>query len=413
MSAHADLLNQLRQRKHGHTLPRAFYTDPDLFQVELEQIWYKDWLFAGHDCEIAKPGSYFTMQVGAYPIIVLRDRQGQVRAFHNSCRHRGSRICPTEHGEARKLVCPYHGWTYELDGRLSYARDMGADFDASEHGLKPVSCETTEGYIFVCISRQPPDFAEFRALMQPYFAPHHLTDAKIAHENTIVENGNWKLVWENNRECYHCRPNHPELCRTFPEAPTVTGVVGGDIDEMILSHVDKCEAVGLPSKFSINPTGQFRTARMPLVRDSVSYTMSGKAAVGRRLSDAVTADKIGALLLFHYPTTWNHVLGDHAVTFRVLPLNATHTQVTTKWLVHKDAVEGVDYKIEELTHVWNATNDQDRRIVEENQRGVNSPAFEPGPYSPLHEGGVMQFIEWYAGAMERSFGSQQRLTRAA
>jgi Rieske 2Fe-2S family protein len=412
MSAQADLLNQLRHRKPGHTLPRAFYTDPAFFQVELDQIWYKDWLFAGHSCEIATPGSYFTMHVGAYPIIVLRDRQGAIRAFHNSCRHRGSRICAAERGQARKLVCPYHGWTYDLDGNLGFARDMGPDFDASVHGLKPVACESSAGYIFICLSRQPPDFAEFRAQMQPYFAPHKLDDAKLAFESTIVENGNWKLVWENNRECYHCRPNHPELCRTFPEAPTVSGVEGADSDPLIAAHMERCEAAGLPSRFRIDPTGQFRTARMPLLREAVSYTMSGKAAVARPLSDEVTTDRIGALLLFHYPTTWNHVLGDHAVTFRVLPLSATETQVTTKWLVHRDAVEGVDYTIENLTRVWTATNDQDRRIVEENQRGVNSPAFEPGPYSPVHEGSVMQFVEWYAGAIERSFGSH-RLTRAA
>ena len=105
---------------------------------------------------------------------------------------------------------------------------------------------------------------------------------------------------------------------------------------------------------------------------------------------------IGTLLLFHYPTTWNHVLADHAITFRVLPLGPELTQVTTKWLVNKDAVEGVDYRLDELTHVWTETNDQDRRIVEENAFGITSPAYEPGPYSELHEGGVIQFVEWYA-----------------
>jgi Rieske 2Fe-2S family protein len=410
MTAHADLLHQLRARKPGHTLPRTFYTSEEAYQFDLDLIWYKDWLFAGHDCEIAKPGSWFTMQVGAYPVVVLRD--GVVRAFHNTCRHRGSRVCTADRGTAGKLVCPYHGWTYDLDGKLAYARDMGTEFDPSQHGLKPIACESSGGYIFICLARTPPDFAAFGGNMAPYFAPHHLADAKIAHENTIVENGNWKLVWENNRECYHCRPNHPELCRTFPEAPTVTGVLGADADPEIIAHMSRCEAAGLPSHFLMAETGQYRLARMPLLRDAVSYTMSGKAAAQRRLSDAVTEDRIGTLLLFHYPSSWNHVLGDHAVTFRVLPLGPTQTQVTTKWLVHKDAVEGVDYHIDELTHVWNATNDQDRRIVEENQRGVNSPAFEPGPYSPLHEGSVSQFVEWYAGAIERSVGTP-RMARVA
>ncbi len=412
MSAQADLLHQLRNRKPGHTLPRAFYTDPAFFDVDLEQIWYRDWLFAGHDCELQKPGSYFTLQVGAYPVVVLRAKDGAIRAFHNTCRHRGSRLCASGRGSAGKIVCPYHGWTYDLDGRLTYARDMGAAFDPAEHGLKPVSVETAGGYIFICVARQAPDFAAFRALMEPYFLPHHLADAKLAHETTMVEHGNWKLVWENNRECYHCRPNHPELCRSFPDVPTVGGVEGAEADPVVTAHVDRCESAGLPSKFRINDTGQFRAARMPLLREAVSYTLSGKPAVTRGLSDSVTEEKIGALLLFHYPTTWNHVLGDHAVTFRVLPISATETQVTTKWLVHKDAVECVDYTIEDLTRGWTATNDQDRRIVEENQRGVSSPAFEPGPYSPVHEPSVMQFIDWYEGAIERSFGAH-RLTRVA
>jgi len=128
--------------------------------------------------------------------------------------------------------------------------------------------------------------------------------------------------------------------------------------------------------------------------------MTGRPSVRRNLSDQVGADRIGTLMLYHYPTTWNHVLIDHAVTFRVLPLGPEETAVTTKWLVHKDAVEGVDYDLAELIHVWTETNDQDRRIVEENAFGIRSPAYEPGPYSELHEGGVIQFLDWYARFLE-------------
>ena len=105
-------------------------------------------------------------------------------------------------------------------------------------------------------------------------------------------------------------------------------------------------------------------------------------------------------MLFHYPTTWNHVLADHAVTFRVFPISATETALTTKWLVHRDAVEGIDYDLKELVHVWTETDDQDRRIVEENARGIRSPAYEPGPYSEVHEGGTMQFVDWYVRFIE-------------
>ncbi|MBE7186363.1 MAG: aromatic ring-hydroxylating dioxygenase subunit alpha, partial [Methylobacterium mesophilicum] len=309
MNVRDTMLAKFQQRKSGYSLDREFYTDPDFYKVDLENIWYRDWLFVGHDCELPKAGSYITVQIGDYPVLVVRDRQQTIRAFHNSCRHRGSRICSAEKGTAAKLVCPYHQWTYELDGRLLFARDMGPDFKPAEFGLKPIHCETVGGYIFVSLAEQPANFQPVRAMVEPYLAPHRLTEAKVAFEMTIVEKGNWKLTWENNRECYHCAGSHPELCRTYPEAPGATGVDAHD-DPEIKEHWDRCEAAGLPSKFLIDQTGQFRTARMPLLRDAVSYTMSGKAAVNRPLSDSVLTPKIGTMLLFHYPSTWNHVLGD-------------------------------------------------------------------------------------------------------
>lgn len=415
MDTRNEMLRQLRSRREGFSLAQPFYIDPDYFKLDMELIWYRDWLFVGHDCELTKPGAYFTAQIGHYPVVIVRDREGKIRAFHNSCRHRGSRVCAGEKGLSARLVCPYHQWTYDLDGKLLFARDMAEGFDKADFGLKPVACESVAGYIFICLASEPADFAPFRALMEPFFQPHRLTEAKVAYQSTIIEKGNWKLVWENNRECYHCAGNHPELCKTFPEAPTVTGVNGADSDPEMLAHWAKCEANGLPSRFSIDKEGQFRATRAPLLRDAVSYTMSGKPAVKRRLSDTVTADRIGALLLYHYPTTWNHVLGDHAVTFRVLPISPTETAVTTKWLVHKDAVEGVDYDLQELIHVWTETNDQDRQIVEENAFGITSPAYEPGPYSELHEGGVIQFVDWYARFMEPrlSEGSKPALRNVA
>jgi Rieske 2Fe-2S family protein len=135
--------------------------------------------------------------------------------------------------------------------------------------------------------------------------------------------------------------------------------------------------------------------------DAVSFTLSGRAAVKKPLSDAIDAGlKVGSLLLFHYPSTWNHFLGDHAITFRVLPLGPTQTQLTTRWLVHREAVEGVDYDLHELTRVWLATNEQDRHIVQENQIGMNAPLYEPGPYSEVTENGVRQFADWYSHLLQ-------------
>jgi Rieske 2Fe-2S family protein len=407
MNAREDMLSRLRRRKPATALERDFYTSPEDFQIDLDMIWYRDWLFVGHDCEVLNPGQYLTVQVGEYPVIVVRDRDGGLRAFHNTCRHRGSRICSAEHGTSARLVCPYHQWTYSLDGRLLAARDMGSAFDKSQYGLKPVHCASVGGYIWICVAKVAPDFEPVRQQLEPYFLPHKLHETKVAFEHTIVENANWKLVWENNRECYHCAANHPELIRTFPEDPTITGIDGGYSNPRIAAKWAHWESIGLPSKYKISADGQYRTTRFPLVEGMTCYTMDGQAAVNRPLTDTVTERDIGTLLLFHFPTTWNHVMADHATTFRLLPLTPTTTQLTTKWLVHKDAVEGVDYDLKRLTEVWMATNNADRRVCQENQIGVNSPAYEPAPYSSVHEDGVTQFVDWYCTHLE------ERLTEDA
>ncbi len=132
-----------------------------------------------------------------------------------------------------------------------------------------------------------------------------------------------------------------------------------------------------------------------------SYTINGKIAVQKRLG-RIPLNDAGALMVFHYPTTWNHFLSDHSITFRVTPIGPQETEVQTTWLVHKDAVEGVDYNLHDLTVVWEHTNDEDRRVVEDNQAGINSPAYEPGPYSASHEDGVIQFVAWYMARMRKA-----------
>ncbi len=125
MDIRADMLSRLQGRRPGFTLDRPFYLDADFHKLDLEHIWYKDWLFVGHDCELQKPGDYMTVQIGEYPIVIVRADDGRINALHNSCRHRGSRVCTEHRGSATKLVCPYHQWTYDLEGKLLFARQMG------------------------------------------------------------------------------------------------------------------------------------------------------------------------------------------------------------------------------------------------------------------------------------------------
>ncbi|HEX7741723.1 MAG TPA: aromatic ring-hydroxylating dioxygenase subunit alpha, partial [Sphingobium sp.] len=125
MDIRSNVLRQLKNRREGFSLEQPFYIDEDYFKLDMEMIYYRDWLFMGHDCELPKPGAYFTVQIGQYPVVIVRGRDNVIRAFHNSCRHRGSRVCTKEHGSSVRLVCPYHQWAYDLDGKLAFARHMG------------------------------------------------------------------------------------------------------------------------------------------------------------------------------------------------------------------------------------------------------------------------------------------------
>jgi len=397
MNTKASVIDLIQKRKARHALPRELYIEPEVFRQDLEQIWHKDWIFAGHTFEIEKPGQYLTLQIGDYPVLIIRDKSGEVRAFHNACRHRGSKVCEHAQGKVAKLVCPYHKWTFELDGNLLFAGNMGADFDRSQYNLKPVHCEIVHTYIYVCVADEAPEFESFRDSVSPFIAPHFLDNCKVAFESNLIEKGNWKLVFENNRECFHCDGTHPELMNSFVENLSVAGV-GGEDDPELTAHWNRCETAGMPSKLVMDPNGRFRMTRIPLSAGAVSYTMDGKPAVAGRLDKSGEPD-IGALLYFNYPSTWNHFLGDHALSFRVLPIGPGETLVTTKWLVPNTAVEGVDYEIDRLTKVWLATNDQDRRLVEGTQAGVTSPTYEPGPFSDIAENGVCQFDDWYCETM--------------
>lgn len=394
--AQAKLLKELEKRKPNYSLPQPLYLDDDIFNADLDNLFYQEWLFIAHDCEIPESGDFFRYEIGNADVIILRDQDMGVRAFHNTCRHRGSSLCKEEKGNKAQLVCPYHQWTYDLTGKLKYAKDMGEDFNPSDHTLHSVNCETIEGMIYICLKNKAPDFSVFKQTIEPYLAPHNFQDAKVVHESNIIEEGNWKLVIENNRECYHCAGSHPELCRTYSDDPSITGIPD-ELDptsQIVQQHWDKCDAIGIPARFHLSDDGQYRITRMPLHDGAESFTLHGKVASEKTM--VLSDDKaLGTLMFFHYPNTWNHLLSDHSITFRVTPISANKTMVTTKWLVHKDAVEGKDYDLESLTAVWNATNGQDLELVEENHRGIQSPNYQPGPYSVLHEDGVIQFVDWY------------------
>jgi Rieske 2Fe-2S family protein len=411
-----DLPALLARRRPGYTLEAPFYTDPEIFEADLEHIFSRHWIYVGVEPDIPEPGDFMTVEIGRASLLLVRDEENAVRAFHNVCRHRGARLLSERKGMVGNLVCPYHQWTYDLEGRLLLANHMGEAFDRSCHGLKPVAVKSAGGLLFVCLAEDPPaDFDEAARLIERYTAPFDLRQAKVVHETDLIEAGNWKLTMENNRECYHCNVNHPELTQSLFEYGF--GFSPHDAGPELLEQArtfEKAEeeftaiwqGCGWPLEgiehLDDRPSG-FRIQRLPIAGAGESQTLDTKVAC-RRLLGGLTQRKLGDLSIWTQPNSWHHFMSDHIVTFAVFPLAPERTLLRTKWLVHRDAVEGVDYDLEKLTEVWKATNEQDGALVARTQAGVSGTGYTPGPYSPYTEGLVEKFTNWYVNRLAAGLG---------
>jgi Rieske 2Fe-2S family protein len=194
------------------TLPSRFYTSNEIFEEELERIFYSRWIYVACEADIPKPGDYVTLKLGTRSFFLQRTASGEVRGFYNVCRHRGHELVGGERGNCRRLICPYHNWTYDLDGNLLHARGMDPGFPKEDFGLNQIDVAVIGGLIYVCLNTPAPDdIRAVRTMLSPYLAPYELPKTKIACQKDIIEACNWKLVIENNRECLHCSSNHPEL----------------------------------------------------------------------------------------------------------------------------------------------------------------------------------------------------------
>ncbi|MGB4776892.1 aromatic ring-hydroxylating oxygenase subunit alpha [Microbacterium sp.] len=405
----AELSALLERRRKGYSLEGPFYTDPEIFKADMEGIFARYWIFACSIAEIPEPGDYVTFDFGPYALIVLRDDDGGVNVLHNICRHRGARVLTAESGSTGNLVCGYHSWTYAPDGTLVHASTApGEKLDTSCFGLKKAHSRVVAGLVFVNISAEPPaDFDDVIPLIEPYLEPHDISKTKVAYQQTIVEEGNWKLVMENNRECYHC-DGHPELaCSLFPTWGLQEGMIPPHLEEVWERNVEaklaleaRCDRYGLHHE--VLEELDTRIAGFRISRESLDGAGESFSATGRRLSKKLLGSlrdfRLGRCSLHLQPNSWFHFLSDHIVTFTVFPIDVGHTIVRTTWLVADDAVEGVDYDVDELTHVWKQTNLQDKAFVELCQKGAASPFYEQGPYMDS-EYQVEAFINWYTQRM--------------
>jgi phenylpropionate dioxygenase-like ring-hydroxylating dioxygenase large terminal subunit len=322
----------------------------------------------------------------------------QIHALLNVCRHRGSRVCAEAAGHARAgvFVCPYHAWTYNLDGSLRAAREMATGFDRSRHGLKSLHTRVIEGLIFVSFAQSPLGLQHVEAALAGSAAVYGWQQAKVAHRELYPVNANWKLAVENYMECYHCGPAHEEYSRFHLYARPAP--LNQEADARLrarsaalglpLRDVDHWALRALPGQEAAD------SARSALGHGAVSGSEDGKPLAP--LMGQFT-DYDGGVTFFDVGLTSNFLAyPDHGLIYRFVPRAVNRTDMEVIWLVRGDAQAGVDYDLERLTWLWKLTSIADKRIIELNQRGITSRFYTPGPYSKMEQH-TERFIEWIVG----------------
>jgi len=349
------------------SLPREYYTSPDIFEDEVTRVFATQWQYVGHTCQVHEAGDYFVARASTESLIITRDVDGVVRAFVNSCRHRGSELCPEgASGRTKQFVCPYHRWSYALDGHLLGAPGMrdGVDFDFAEWPLHEVNCEVFYGQIFVHLGSPDQSVAAMLAghVREQDFLLVESDRVKLVHQKRYLINANWKVALENNLECYHCAGAHPELA-------VACDYTGWFLDSD--GQVRDDERKENPGHFPLRPGMK----TFSLDGDWVCKLPLGAPQPEGFSVTAVLTPMYSAIAYF----------ADHGVNLALHPIDVTHTELLAQWFVHEDAVEGVDFEVERVIGVFDATNCEDKALIEGNQRGITTRRFVPGPNNPSRE----------------------------
>ncbi len=344
------------------------YTSHDVYDLELERFWRRAWLFVCHQSEIPEKGDYRRFELDRDNVIVIRGDDGQVRGFHNVCRHRGSPLVGSDSGHCtHNLVGPYHGWSFRFDGSLRATPKMHEGFDREGLGLKPVHTEIWNGFVFISLARTAPEPIA-RRLASVDFGNFAMDKLKIAWSRDYVIEANWKLAWENGLECYHCALNHPTLCKFVP-----IDDYGDQLNARQAAEFDY-----IPDRPSLPGVERSRGGLAIL---KPGHELSGSTVLQWHLS-------VFELFAGH----------DGASAAAFYPLGPTKTLIRSLQFVHQDAVEGVHYTAANL-ELGAVTREEDNVLCELVQKGVRSPAYEPGPFNERLEAGNRVFVHVYTETM--------------
>jgi len=337
------------------TLPRRYYASEEVFSAEAERIFYAGWVCIGRTEQIAGPGDYFLAQIIGESIIVVRDRDGQAHAYFNVCRHRGTRMCTEETGQfASSIQCPYHAWTYGLDGQLLAARYMHETpgFDKRDYPLHAAALAEWEGFLFLNLSPEPEPFAHAFAPLIGKFRAWYMPELRRARRVEYDVQANWKLIVQNYSECYHCPLIHPALDRL---SPSTSG--RNDLSE-----------------------GPFLGGYMTLNAAFDSMTTDGHTV--RPPLGEIASEELNRVYYYSiFPNMLLSLHPDYLMVHTLWPLAPDRTINICEWHFHPAEMQRPGFDPADVVEFWDMTNRQDWHVCELSQAGISSRAYTPGPYS--------------------------------
>lgn len=365
------------------SLPASWYYDPDHYGLELEQIWYRDWICVGHVDALERTGDYFTTKIGNQNIIVTRATNGDIRAWYNTCLHRGSVLCTEQSGRFRngRIICPYHTWTYSIDGQLlaTPGRIESDDFDRGDYSLHGINADTWRGFVFVNLSNAPTEnLADFLGSEKEYVANWPLEELRPVHQEIHTIDCNWKIYWENYSECYHCPRIHPELCKIMPVYAEAV--------------FDDADLPGWQPRFE----GDKGYARVS--NDATTWTMDGKTTLSPLEGLTEEEQDQGLVFMSIMASFYIAAHPDYVRSVRIVPKGPATTDLVVDWLLPASAGDIDKDAIERIRALPMLVIEQDGAACELNQQGISNRPFEHGILVP-QEYELWRFHEWLRGRL--------------
>ena len=380
-------------QKTGWSLEQRFYTDPEIYELELDQIVMRNWILAGHQSQLPEPGDFKVFKLANESAIIVRGEHGQINAFANVCRHRGSLVCLEQEGNTRRFECPYHAWVYDTDGKLVGARDMPSDFDKQANSLHRVSVEIVHGLIFICFCDDPPSLENAKRDLAGPMAMFDFDNLKVAATKAYPISANWKLSVENYQECYHCASAHAEYARMHTLMLDRKKL--GRVQDKMLERMPACGLTETDLDFvdTEAPHGQqgYGYSRTAMFEGYKTGSRDGEPLAP--LLGKLTDYDGGASDFTFGPVSFLLAYSDHVVGYVFTPVDQNNCQCEIYWMVRGDAKEGKDYDRDELMWLWDITTQADEKIIVDNWKGINSRYYRPGRFSGMEQM-EQRWIEW-------------------